>query len=70
MKTDISRTSSLWLNPKGVSGLQSRRLHSGRLGKFRAANRGHSLNATERAAVEDELRSKGILPRATANGRI
>jgi hypothetical protein len=63
MKTDISRTSAISLNPKGVSGLQSRRLQSARLGKFRAANRGRSLNAAERAAVEERLRRDGILPR-------
>jgi hypothetical protein len=64
MKTDISRTSSIWLNPNHVSGLQSRRLHSGRLGKFRAANRGRSLKGTELAEAVEQLRNKGILPRA------
>jgi hypothetical protein len=63
MKTDIGRTSSIWLNPKGVSGSQSRRVQSWGRGKYGAANRGRSLNAAERAAVEDRLRNDGILPR-------
>jgi hypothetical protein len=63
MKTYISRTSSIWLNPKGLSGTQSRRVQSWGRGKYGAANRGRSLNAADRASVEDELRSKGILPR-------
>ena len=70
MKTDISRTSSIWLNPKHVSGLQSRRVLSWGRGKYGAANRGHSLNAEQRAEVEQQLRDAGLLPRTTASERI
>jgi hypothetical protein len=59
MKTDISRTSSIWLNPKGVSGQQSRRVQSWGRGKYGAANRGRNLNAQERAKVERRLRAEG-----------
>ena len=65
MKPDISRASSIWLNPKHVSGLQSRRVQSWGRGKYGAANRGHSLNAEQRAEVVEQLRRDGVLPRAS-----
>jgi hypothetical protein len=55
MKTDISRTSSLSFNPKGVSGQQSRRVQSWGRGKYGAANRGRSLTPTERAEAVKQM---------------
>lgn len=55
----VSRHAALGFNPKGVSGLQSRRLQTLRAGKFRAANRGRRLDAAERQAVENQMRQEG-----------
>ena len=60
---DVKLRDSLSFNPKGLSGQQSRRVQSWGRGKYGATNRGRSLNAAERAAVEDRLRNDGILPR-------
>lgn len=59
MTKHVSRHAALGFNPKGLSGLQSRRLQNLRAGKFRAANRGRRLNADERRAVENQMRQDG-----------
>jgi hypothetical protein len=58
-KQHISRDASISFNPKGLSGLRSRRLVNLRAGKFRAANRGKRLEGDARRAVEDRLRLEG-----------
>jgi hypothetical protein len=59
MTTHISRDASISFNPKGLSGLRSRRLVNLRAGKFRAANRGRRLDDVECRAVETQLRQDG-----------
>jgi hypothetical protein len=59
MTKPISRQTSISFNPKGLSGLRSRKLSNLRLGKFRAANRGKRLEGEARRAVEDRLRLEG-----------
>jgi hypothetical protein len=48
---------NIWGNPKG----RSRKIIAMQCGKFRAANRGRVLDAAERAAIEERLRSEGRL---------
>jgi hypothetical protein len=59
MTKHISRDASITFNPKGLSGLRSRKLVNARLGKFRAANRGRRLAADERRTVENQLKQDG-----------
>jgi hypothetical protein len=61
MKTDIGRTSSIWLNPKGVSGTQSRRVQSWGRGKYGAANRGRRLTDQEQAETIKQMKDAGRL---------
>jgi len=55
----ISRHAAVSFNPKGLSGLRSRKLVNARLGRFRAANRGRRLDEQERRVAEQELREQG-----------
>jgi hypothetical protein len=58
-KQPISQFSSINANPGRLAGLRSRKLVNARLGRFRAANKGHRLSADEIRAVENQLRQDG-----------
>lgn len=51
-----ARIAGLAFNPKGIAGLQSRRLQRLRAGRFGAANKGRTLSGEERQVIEDQLR--------------
>jgi hypothetical protein len=58
-KQPAGRFAGISMNPRGVSGLQSRRLQNLRAGRFGAANRGRRLNADECRTLENQMRQEG-----------
>jgi hypothetical protein len=56
-----ARAADIGFNPKGLAGLQSRRLRGLRAGKFGAATKGRRLTADECRAIEDQMRRAGAL---------
>jgi hypothetical protein len=57
----VARISSLGFNPRGVSGIQSRRLRALKAGRFGPANRGRRLSDEERLAVAEQMQRDGVI---------